>query len=145
MRDIHKLAKKVVYKYSTNNPFVICKALNIVVSFEDLGEVRGIYFLDKRKKFIHINRNLDPNIQRQVCAHELGHALLHNITNTVFLDTCTYINVDKLEVEANTFAAELLIGDDELIQYKEYSHECLACIFGVHEKLVEYKTKNYIY
>ena len=51
---------------------------------------------------------------------------------------------DKLEMEANMFAAELLIGDEELIQYGEYSQECLACIFGVQEKLVKYKVKSYI-
>lgn len=103
-----------------------------------------MYQHDFRKKLIYINSKLDHQVQRQVLAHELGHALLHKKVNIVFLDTHTCLNVDKLEVEANTFAAELLIPDDEITQYYEYSSECLACIFGVQEKLVEYKTKNYI-
>jgi Zn-dependent peptidase ImmA (M78 family) len=103
-----------------------------------------MYQHDFRKKLIYINSKLDHQVQRQVLAHELGHALLHKRLNTVFLDTHTCLNVNKLEVEANTFAAELLIPDDEIIQYYEYSQECIARVFGVQEKLVEYKTKNYI-
>ena len=48
-------------------------------------------------------------MQRTVCAHELGHAVLHTHANTPFLRKNTFFSVDKLEIEANTFAALLLI------------------------------------
>lgn len=57
-------------------------------------------------------------IQRFVCAHELGHAVLHPRSNTPFLRANTLFSVEKLEVEANTFAVELLLSDDVIAQYQ---------------------------
>jgi Zn-dependent peptidase ImmA (M78 family) len=144
LKDIKIFVKKIVHKYETNDPYKLCKIFNIDIKEVDIGNVRGMYQHNFRKKLIYINSKLEQQIQRQVLAHELGHALLHKKVNTVFLDIYTCLNVDKLEIEANTFAAELLIPDDELIQYCEYSQECIACVFGVQEKIVEYKTKIYI-
>jgi Zn-dependent peptidase ImmA (M78 family) len=148
MNDVKKLVKKVVRKFGTSNPFNLCEAFGIVVRYEDLGNIRGVYLSDKRKKIIHVNRNLDPNVQRQVCAHELGHALLHNVTNTVFWDTHTYLVTDKIETEANMFAAELLIDDSILKEFEGYSQDHVANILGVQERMVEYKfaqlLKNYM-
>jgi Zn-dependent peptidase ImmA (M78 family) len=95
-----------------------------------------------RKKIIHINSNLQPHMQRQVCAHELGHALIHKKVNTVFWDTHTFLCTSKLEMEANMFAAELLIADSELSQCEGFSSSQMASAFGVQEQLVKYKIKN---
>jgi Zn-dependent peptidase ImmA (M78 family) len=148
VKDVKKLVKNVIRKFGSNNPFILCEALGIIVRFEDLGNIRGVFLSDKRKKIIHVNCNLDSNIQRQVCAHELGHALLHNVTNTVFWDTHTYLVTDKIEAEANMFAAELLIDDMILKEFEGYSQDHIANILGVQERMVEYKftqlLKNHI-
>ncbi|SNS28125.1 protein of unknown function [Anaerovirgula multivorans] len=140
MPDIKGIVRRLIRRCGSNNPFEICAELGIIVLFKDLGNVRGIFQHKYCKKIIYINCNLDPIIQRQICAHELGHALLHKKINTIFWDTCTYLLVDKIEIEANTFAAELLI-DDELMQYEGYSLDHVAAVFGVQKKLVEYKVK----
>lgn len=119
LSDIKKLVKSLVRRFGTNDPFRLCELLNIVAAYKDLGNVRGMYQHDLRKKIIHININLSPCVQRQVCAHELGHALLHKKINTVFLDTC--LSSNKIETEANLFAAELLIGDIDPEEYEGYS------------------------
>ncbi|WP_408646577.1 ImmA/IrrE family metallo-endopeptidase [Zhenhengia yiwuensis] len=36
--------------------------------------------------------------------HELSHYALHKNINTLFLRTCTYLKIDKHEMEAETFA-----------------------------------------
>lgn len=113
MSDIKDFVKKIVHKYGTNDPYILCSLLGILVRQIDLVNVRGIYQNELRKKIIHINCTLKPYVKRRVLAHELGHALLHKKINTVFLDTCTCLSTDKIEVEANIFAAELLIGDEE--------------------------------
>ncbi|MGE7091255.1 ImmA/IrrE family metallo-endopeptidase [Lysinibacillus sp. NPDC048646] len=47
-----------------------------------------------------------------MCAHELGHAILHPDENTAFLKKNTLFSTDKIEIEANTFAVELLLPDE---------------------------------
>ena len=103
--------------YKTRDPFEIARLKHILIIFEDLGTINGYYKKAYRQKQIHINQNLPRHRQRFVCAHELGHAILHPNSNTPFLRGNTFFLVDKLEIEANSFALELLISDEELIQY----------------------------
>lgn len=139
MHDIKKFVKSLIKRHKTNNPFEICQRLNILILYKDLGSVRGFFRHRYRKKIIYINSTLCPQIQRQVCAHELGHAVLHTKVNTVFLNLNTYTNTDKIEIEANTFASELLISDIDLMAYVNLTNSQIAAIFNVEEKLVQYK------
>lgn len=141
MQDVKKVVKSLIRRYKTNDPFELCSILGIAVIFSDLGSIRGIYQYKLKKRIVHINCNLEPNIKRQVCAHELGHALLHRKTNTVFLDTFTYFSTEKVEIEANIFAAELLIGDIDPQEYEGFCISQVASALEVTEKMVEYKVK----
>ena len=42
------------------------------------------------------------------------------------MDTRTYFNTNKFEIEANKFAMELLISDEILNEYIEYSIQQIA-------------------
>nr|WP_219824368.1 ImmA/IrrE family metallo-endopeptidase [Bacillus sp. BH32] len=110
---------KIVKKHGTTNPFEIAKRKDIIVLFEDLGNTLGFYNTYKRFKFIHINNQIKETIQQFVCAHELGHAVLHPKANTPFLRNQTFFSVDCLEIEANTFAVELLLTDEMISAYKD--------------------------
>ena len=68
-------------KCDTRDPFTIAAKLGIRVLHEPLGSIRGYYSRTHRIKFIHINQDLSKERQRQVCAHELGHAILHPKSN----------------------------------------------------------------
>lgn len=68
-----------------------------------------LYQYEKRKKFIYINSNLSSKKKILAYAHELGHAILHPTLNCTFLRKYTFLNTDRYEVEANLFAAELVI------------------------------------
>mgnify|MGYP001098942152 FL=1 len=92
-------------------------------------------------KQIHINQDLDYNEKKFTCAHELGHALLHPNSSTPFLRKSTFLSVDKLEIEANKFAMELLISDDVLEENREFTIEQLSRMLGYHEKLIELRLK----
>ncbi|PFF04884.1 hypothetical protein COK25_22295 [Bacillus cereus] len=116
--DIKEYALKIAEKHETTNPFEIANRKNIIVLFEDLGNTLGFYNTYKRFKFIHINNQIDENAQRFVCAHELGHALLHPKANTPFLRNQTFFSVNRLEIEANTFAVELLLSDEIISTYQ---------------------------
>jgi len=141
-RDIRKIIKKLIQKAGTNNPYKICKELGILVEFKDLGKVLGFFKCHRRQKIICLNETLCPIRAKQVCAHELGHVVLHPCVNTVYLDLCTYAVTEKFENEANRFAAELLITDADASEHKEQSIEAIASTLGVSKNLVEYKLKG---
>lgn len=131
------LVKKIINYHSTRNPFEIAENLGIIVLYENLGSINGYYNTAFRQKFIHININLPGYKQRFTAAHELGHALLHPKSNTPFLKERTYLSVDKLEIEANRFAVNLLISNEELKEYNNCTIEQLSHIFCLHEKLIQ--------
>lgn len=139
---IKEYVLKIVKKHGTKNPFEIAKRKNIIVLFEDLGNTLGFYNTYKRFKFIHINNRIDETTQRFVCAHELGHALLHPKANTPFLRNKTFFSVDRLEIEANTFAVELLLPDVMISEYQDtnLSIQEIAEIYGIPESFARLKS-----
>lgn len=130
--------------YRTNNPFDIIKAKNILLLEEDLGCIRGYYNLVLRQKQIHLNCDLNRHQKIFTATHELGHALMHPKTNTPFLLANTYQSVDKLEIDANKFAVEFLISEEELYEYQRvqgYSIEQMASLWGYYTELIELRLK----
>lgn len=118
MGNIKGIIKELTQKYQTNDPFKIAKAKNIYLRYHDLVNTYGFYCTYKRVRMIHINNRLDEHLQRFVCAHELGHAVLHPNANTPFLRKNTFFSVDKIEVEANYFAVHLLLSNEDLKNYE---------------------------
>ncbi len=139
MINIHTIVKHLVQKYNnTRDPEKIARELHItIVKKEYTGITKGYFIKIHTNKFIVINSLLNEYSQRIVMAHELGHAILHSTSNIYFIREQTLFPIGKYEVQANKFAAELLINDDDII--KEYTVPQMACYFGVPEELVEYK------
>jgi Zn-dependent peptidase ImmA (M78 family) len=56
-------------------------------------------------------------LQRVVLAHELGHAVLHAKAGTVsqFHEMSLFDTVDTRKYEANLFASELLLSDEDVL------------------------------
>jgi Zn-dependent peptidase ImmA (M78 family) len=101
----------MVGRYGTNDPFELCDYLDIIVAKEDMGSLNGFYTLSDGTGCIYINKSLDGPAQRAICAHELGHAVLHTDVNIRFLTECTFLSANRLEGEANRFGAYLLLHD----------------------------------
>ncbi|KAA6475121.1 ImmA/IrrE family metallo-endopeptidase [Bacillus swezeyi] len=116
---IKKHVEMVIEKYKTNNPFELASFLNISVLFWDLHEeIKGFYKYSRKNKFIIINSNLSKSEQIFTCAHEFGHSQEHPRANTPFMRENTLFSVDKMEIEANTYAVELLLPDKKLKEYR---------------------------
>ena len=139
--DIKQKANTLAKKYGTRNPFEIINHLNIIVIRYPLKEIRGFYQYFRRNNIIYINENLTYQEQLFVCAHELGHMLLHKQSNALFMNTKTQFITSKFEIEANKFAVELLIDDDTLEEYKEFTTEQLSRLLGYDRKLIELRMK----
>ncbi|MFG3613133.1 ImmA/IrrE family metallo-endopeptidase [Rummeliibacillus stabekisii] len=115
MGSIKDKANYLINKYNTNCPFKLAAYLGIQVVYEPLGSVEGYYNKLFRVPMIHINQHAkNPKF---VCAHELGHAINHPETDTSFLKKYTLLSNERIEVEANTFAVELLLPDSHLGDY----------------------------
>lgn len=135
--DIRKQISYLTKKYKSSDPFELASCLGISIFFEELGSINGYYNKQLRMKQIHINCNLPKHLQKFTCAHELGHALLHPDSNTPFLRNNTRLSINKMEVEADKFAMELLITDIDLKEYGEYTIEQLSKLFGYDIKLIK--------
>lgn len=134
---VKNAADHLIKTHGTNCPFSIAKDKGISILYSDLGSVYGYYFVYKRIPIININEALEESMQRVVCAHELGHAILHPKVNTSFMKRTTFFSLDKYEKEANKFAAELLISDEDI--YEINNLEKTACLHGVPLELVKLK------
>lgn len=139
--DIKKKADELVCRFRTRNPFEIVQGLNVILVFVPLTDTRAFYQYFQRNNIIYIDENLSYHEQAFECAHEMGHMLLHKKTNTIFMDTRTGFNTNRFEIEADTFAMDLLVGDDTLIEYQEYNEEQLSRILGYEQRLIELRLK----
>lgn len=131
-------------KYNTFEPFELADALKIAVYYEELGTVNGYYNNPLRMKQIHINSSLNKHDAKFTCAHELGHAILHPNASTPFLRSKTFLSVDKLEIEANSFAINLLIPDEIITENRYYTTEQLSRLFGYNQELIKLRLKTYL-
>ena len=137
--NIKQKATSLAKKYNSRNPFEIIKNLNVILVYYPLKDVRGFYQFFQRNNIIYIDENLSENEQIMVCAHELGHMILHKNSNALFMDTRTHFVTTKYENEANTFAAELLIPDSIILDNPGMTKSQIARLSGYNEKIMEFK------
>ncbi|KON86581.1 hypothetical protein AF332_06945 [Sporosarcina globispora] len=140
MTWVKKVVEGLINQYGTNNPYEIAAAKKIYVFEKDLHpEILGFYKYIRRNQFIYINSNLENFLKLFTVSHELGHSELHPRVNTPFLRANTFFSVDKIEVQANTFAVELLIPDSVIHKNYHSSIYELAAMQGVPQEMVHLK------
>jgi len=101
----------------------LIKKLNITCSEEEFGNsLSGVAMVEKNRKLISVNKAHSKHRRRFTMAHELGHILLHedqslsvDVRPVAFLrDDSSSTGQDWREVEANYFAASLLMPKEEV-------------------------------
>ena len=108
-------AKEIKIIYNTSNPYELCDSMGISVVLGDLPQsVNGFCINIKKRNIIYINQDLCETIQKEVCAHELGHILIHPECNLLFMMDKTLFVTQKYENEADLFAAHLLIDESDI-------------------------------
>ncbi len=135
------LAEELIARWHTNDPFELCSALDVLVLNVPLSaEIRGFYQYAVNTHIIYLNQSLDDRQRKFVCAHELGHVLLHPQDNRIFLDTATHLLTTRLEAAANRFACHLLYPEDSVFfEYPEYTVEQTAAYLALPAELVQYR------
>jgi len=116
LKNIKEIADKLINRFHINDPFELAENLGINVWYRDLKGLKGFYKYHQKNRYIILNENLDEVERKIVCAHELGHAIVHRSKNIVgFNENTLLMNVGKDEYEANVFACEILISDKEVL------------------------------
>lgn len=142
MLEAKQMAQKLISRFQSNDPFRIADSLDYIVIFVPLRGIRGFHQYVQRNHIIYIDNSLDEVQQRWVCAHELGHALMHPNLSTPFLRDSTLFSVNKLEVEANRFAICLCYPSDYLHEeFEGFSSAQIAESLCLPLSLVEYAMK----
>ena len=138
-KDIRNLVNFYVKKFDTRNPYELAKCLNVEVQVGQLGSRAGCYMFLKNHKCIFLNEDLEEKEMLLVMAHELGHAIMHRKENCYFIRNKTLLLTSWIEIEANTFAAELLIPDDIIFEHPGMPAEQIARLAGYNEKIMDFK------
>lgn len=115
------VADSVVRRYKTRNPEEIISRR--AIKLKDIRfchDLLGYYTVLLNCEYIGINPNCTDAQHTSALAHELGHAFFdrtHASSGQAFQDTYFYsLDNSKAERRANTFAAELLLADDDVLQ-----------------------------
>jgi Zn-dependent peptidase ImmA (M78 family) len=131
----------------------VAKKLGIKIIQHAFSEnISGVFFRKDNKLFLGVNSDHHEHRRRFTIAHEIGHYILHS-------DEMLHYDKDELEniylrsddisspeeIEANHFAAELLMPEElilKCIENDEQSIKVLAERFNVSEHAMRYRLTN---
>lgn len=164
-----QVAFSLIEKYEVKAPAVhverIAKQEGAQVRYGPLDkELSGMFFVRDGIPIIGVNSLHHPNRQRFTIGHELGHMLMHRemLEGGVHVDkelailrrdALAQTGTDKIEIQANQFAAHLLvpdvlldavIGDDLKVADSEQDLEALAKRFKVSTMTMQLRLQNWL-
>ena len=123
MGAIHRKAEHIVQKYGTRNPYELLDAMGAVTrityEFEPKG-LKGFAAIMNGICYATVNGNLTEQERFIVAGHEAAHLILHR-QEILLSPACAlkdfnlYDNSGKLEFEANSFLADFLISDEQVM------------------------------
>ena len=144
---ISREVQRLKQRYKESDPFKLCAAMKIIVLFVPMGTYegacKGFFLAQSRKRAITINSDLPRPLQRIIATHELGHAVLHReaLGLNAFHDFELFDSTSKMEYEANVFAAEFLMSDDDVLEKlnDDISFFGAASVLRVPPELLDFK------
>ena len=143
--DIVKKAKRIVKLAGSRDPEIIADYLGIIIMPCAFSMQKGAYKVIKRKRFIFIKEDLCPELRRIVLLHEIGHDVLHRQEARTFQEVSIFdIKGDRMEYEANSFAAEVALPDEEVLEKLRLGLdvETIAKQMASHTQLVAIKLEG---
>ena len=139
MKWIYNIVTGLLDTYKTNNPYELCKYLNIIIHRINylnplLCGKNSMYYRNLyNQEIIFIRDDLSIYEEIFILRHELGHAVIHTqIINSNFA------NIGKLEKQANYFALLLSEIKFDVIEMNGMSLEQIAsCANVTYESLAQ--------
>lgn len=143
--SVYDISKKLKRQHKTSNPFELADILGIDVSYKAFTELKGVYYVLQKNPYIVLSEDLDEHMTKVVMFHEIGHHVLHRrMSSAMFQEFCLFDMTSITEREANIFAADYMITDDDVLDGAEYGYtsEMLAKSFFVPHELMLIKIKD---
>lgn len=137
---IERVVSYFVRMCNTRDPFKIADQIGILYQI-GRSKYEGCYMYLKKHRYIFLSDKIDDTEKQVVMAHELGHALLDPKQNCYFIRNKTFFLTSKPEIRANTFAAYLLISDDLLTEFNEFTREQFCNSTGYPDELINLRLK----
>lgn len=116
---INKKVNNLVRKYKTRNPIELLEVLGAVVGESSAyTRLKGYCFMSCQTIYVMFSSILSEEEKRIVAAHELGHIVLHRkqLKMAPMSDNRLYNMIDETEYQANLFAADFLISDEDVAE-----------------------------
>ena len=148
--EIVRKANLLANDLCTRDPHRIAQELGIEVIPLSFKKQRGAYKVLMRNRFIFIKDDLHPVMERIVMLHEIGHDALHR-EEAVKAGGFKEFNIfdmrqSRMEYEANIFASQISLPDDEILEYIENGYDIQQIARAMHSdiNLVALKTDTLI-
>ena len=124
---IYDQAQRCRKRFHTSDPYELLNGMGAVLvpsTKYPRDGLRGYCTVMNKTKYVVINANQPEEEQRVVAAHEAGHLILHKtqLKAGAMSDFDVYNVKSRLERQANFFAADFLINDDDVMDVMQ-SHE----------------------
>lgn len=118
LHRLYRLGEELVANANSRDPFQIADEIGLQIQMvKDFTVLKGVYMILHEVPWAFINDNLDDRMKRIVCAHEIGHHLLHQdlVRQTMLQEFSLFDRKNRPEYEANVIAAEVLLPDAEVL------------------------------
>ncbi len=137
--EIVKKANHMASEFCTCDPYKMARELGIEVVPLHFERQRGAYKVVMRNRFIFLKDNLHPVMERIVLFHEIGHDTLHR-TEAIKAGGFKEFNIfdmreNRMEYEANVFAAQVSLPDDEILEYIERGYDIQQIARAMHSDI----------
>lgn len=135
---IYDEAQRLRRRYRTSDPYELLDDMGAVLVKSNAyrrNGLRGFCAIINQTKYVVINEKQPEEEQRVVAGHEAGHLILHKPElrgGAPMRDFDVYNVVNSLERQANFFAADFLIDDDDVL---DLMHSRDADFFNVAKEL----------
>ena len=142
---IIQTADRLVRKFGTRDPEKLARELGIKIYDVPLKKQKGMYKVIKRNRCIFVKDDLSDIMRKIVILHEIGHDQLHRRQAAVFQEFTLFdMSAGIMEYEANLFAAQVMLPDDEVLEYvyQGYSAGQIAGALETNVNLVAIKTAD---
>lgn len=143
-------ANRLVNRCGTRDPHKIAEKLGVEIMYCPFRAQKGAYKVILRNRFIFLKNDLDFIMENIVLLHELGHDSLHRKEATGsggFKEFNIFdIRDSRMEYEANVFAAQVALPDDDFLELAEqgYDVQQIASALRSDVNLVALKADTFI-
>jgi len=114
-------AMKYRRRVKSSDPYDLLKFLKAELHWSNVYQedgLRGYCVVINRTKFVVINDKISDEEKRVVAAHEAAHLILHkaDLKSGSLRDVDVFHPGSSLEREANLFAADFLVSDEDVLE-----------------------------